>query len=88
MKKVVFIACSIVLLFGTKIQAQTSKEKLSKTDKPMTKETIYQFKVEDLSGDTFDFAGTDFESWAKEIGFKKVTILFLAGESSAVFVKK
>ncbi|URC11355.1 MULTISPECIES: glutathione peroxidase [unclassified Flavobacterium] len=56
MKKVVFIACSIVLLFGTKIQAQTSKEKLSKTDKPMTKETIYQFKVEDLSGDTFDFA--------------------------------
>ncbi|CAA9199473.1 glutathione peroxidase [Flavobacterium collinsii] len=56
MKKVLFIACSVVLLFGTKIQAQTSKEKLSKTDKTMAKETIYQFKVEDLSGDTFDFA--------------------------------
>ncbi|MFH6989745.1 glutathione peroxidase [Flavobacterium collinsii] len=56
MKKVLFITCSVVLLFGTKIQAQTSKEKLSKTDKTMAKETIYQFKVEDLSGDTFDFA--------------------------------
>ncbi|MFW0735909.1 MULTISPECIES: glutathione peroxidase [unclassified Flavobacterium] len=56
MKKVVFIVCSVVLLFGTNTQAQTSKEKLSKTDKTMAKETIYQFKVEDLSGDTFDFA--------------------------------
>ncbi|SHL46549.1 glutathione peroxidase [Flavobacterium chilense] len=56
MKKIAFIACSLVLLAGTQIQAQTSKNKLSKTDKVMAKETIYQFKVEDLSGDTFDFA--------------------------------
>ena len=56
MKKVVFIACSFVFLLSTQIQAQTSKEKLSKKDKTMAKETIYQFKVEDLSGDTFDFA--------------------------------
>lgn len=56
MKKVLFIACSFVFLLSTQIQAQTSKEKLSKKDKTMAKETIYQFKVEDLSGDTFDFA--------------------------------
>jgi len=56
MKKIAFIACSIVLLVSTQIQAQTSKSKLSKKDNVMAKETIYQFKVEDLSGDTFDFA--------------------------------
>lgn len=56
MKKIVFIACSIVFLLSTQSQAQTSKSKLSKTDKVMAKENIYQFKVQDLSGDTFDFA--------------------------------
>jgi len=56
MKKITFIACSIVLIVSTQIQAQTKKSKVSKTDNAMTKETIYQFKVEDLSGDTFDFA--------------------------------
>jgi glutathione peroxidase len=56
MKKIVFIACSVVLLLSSQLQAQTSKSKLSKTDKVMAKETIYQFKVKDLSGDTFDFA--------------------------------
>jgi glutathione peroxidase len=56
MKKIVFIACSVVFLLSTQVQAQTSKNKLSKTDKTMAKENIYQFKVQDLSGDTFDFA--------------------------------
>ncbi|OXE95741.1 glutathione peroxidase [Flavobacterium araucananum] len=56
MKKIVFIACSVVFLLSTQLQAQTSKNKLSKTDKVMAKENIYQFKVQDLSGDTFDFA--------------------------------
>jgi glutathione peroxidase len=56
MKKITFIACSIVLIVSTQIQAQTKKSKVSKSDNAMTKETIYQFKVEDLSGDTFDFA--------------------------------
>lgn len=56
MKKIVFITCSIIFLLGTQAQAQTSKNKLSKTDKVMAKENIYQFKVQDLSGDTFDFA--------------------------------
>lgn len=56
MKKIVFIACSVVFLLATQLQAQTSKSKLSKKDNVMAKETIYQFKVKDLSGDTFDFA--------------------------------
>ncbi|MCC9065245.1 glutathione peroxidase [Flavobacterium piscisymbiosum] len=56
MKKIAFIACSIILLLSSQAQAQTSKSKISKTDKAMAKENIYQFKVQDLSGDTFDFA--------------------------------
>ncbi|QDW21903.1 glutathione peroxidase [Flavobacterium sp. KBS0721] len=56
MKKIAFIACSFILLLSSQAQAQTSKNKLSKTDKTMAKENIYQFKVQDLSGDTFDFA--------------------------------
>ncbi|WP_035643641.1 glutathione peroxidase [Flavobacterium sp. ASV13] len=55
MKKIVFIACSVAFLFASQVQAQTSNKK-SKTEKAMAKETIYQFKVEDLSGKTFDFA--------------------------------
>lgn len=56
MKKIAFIACSLVLFVSAQVQAQTSKNKISKTDKAMAKENIYQFKVQDLSGDTFDFA--------------------------------
>ncbi|SFE06058.1 glutathione peroxidase [Flavobacterium phragmitis] len=56
MKKILLILFGAALLFGAQANAQTSKNKLSKTDKAMAKETIYQFKVEDLSGDTFDFA--------------------------------
>ena len=56
MKKKLFIACSAIFFLSAQADAQTSKNKLSKSDKAMAKETIYQFKVEDLSGDTFDFA--------------------------------
>jgi len=56
MKKIAFIACSVIFFLSSQLQAQTSKTKVSKTDKVMTKETIYQFKVTDLSGDPFDFA--------------------------------
>jgi glutathione peroxidase len=56
MKKITFIVCSIVCLLGTQLEAQTKTSKLSKKDKVMAKETIYQFKVEDLSGNPFDFA--------------------------------
>ena len=56
MKKIVIMAYGALLLFSCQNQAQTNKTKTPKTDKVMTKETIYQFKVEDLSGNSFDFA--------------------------------
>jgi glutathione peroxidase len=56
MKKITFIVCSLFCLLGTQLEAQTKTSKLSKKDKVMAKETIYQFKVEDLSGNPFDFA--------------------------------
>ena len=56
MKKILFILFGAVALSATGLNAQTSTNKLSKKDKTMAKETIYQFKVEDLSGDIFDFA--------------------------------
>jgi len=55
MNRIVFIVCSAVFLMTAQLQAQTSINK-SKTEKVMGKQTIYQFKVEDLSGNTFDFA--------------------------------
>jgi len=56
MKKILIMAYGALLLFSCQNQAQTNKTKTPKTDKVMTKETIYQFKVEDLSGNSFDFA--------------------------------
>jgi glutathione peroxidase len=51
MKNLLFIACGVFLFWGCKGQ-----NKPAKTDVIMEKQTIYQFKVEDLSGKTFDFA--------------------------------
>ena len=55
MNRIAFLVCSVVFLVTAQLQAQTSINK-SKTEKIMEKQTIYQFKVEDLSGNTFDFA--------------------------------
>lgn len=51
MKKVLIIACGIFLFWSCKGQNNPAKN-----DVAMEKQTIYQFKVEDLSGETFDFA--------------------------------
>jgi glutathione peroxidase len=56
MKKLLFIACGTMLLFSCQNQAQTNKSKSDKIGNVMAKETIYQYKVKDLSGDTFDFS--------------------------------
>lgn len=56
MKKILLMLFGAAVLSATGLNAQTNTNKLSKKDKAMAKETIYQFKVEDLSGDTFDFA--------------------------------
>jgi len=53
MKRIIFVVCAAAILMTSQIHAQMSK---SKTEKTMSKETIYQFKVEDLSGNQFDFA--------------------------------
>ena len=51
-----FITCGLLLLFSCQNYAQV-KPKTSKTTKSKTMEaTIYQFKTEDLSGDSFDFS--------------------------------
>ncbi|MBZ4040779.1 glutathione peroxidase [Flavobacterium hibisci] len=55
MNKIAFLVFSAVFLIAAQVQAQTSIKK-SNTEKIMGKQTIYQFKVQDLSGDTFDFS--------------------------------
>lgn len=34
-------------------------------------------------GDAFDFTGADFDSWCKEVGFKRTEVIHLAGPASA-----
>ncbi|RED27202.1 glutathione peroxidase [Flavobacterium cutihirudinis] len=54
MNKIAFLVCSALFMMASQVHAQTSNK--PKTEKVMSKGTIYQFKVEDLSGNTFDFA--------------------------------
>jgi glutathione peroxidase len=51
MKKALIIVCGVFLFWNCQGQTKTPK-----TDAIMPKQTIYQFKVNDLSGKTFDFA--------------------------------
>ena len=51
MKKVLIIICGVFLFWSCQGQ-----NKPAKNEATMEKQTIYQFKVEDLSGKTFDFA--------------------------------
>lgn len=58
MKKLTIITCSMLLFLSCQNNAQTkSADNKSKTENKTTmKQSIYQFKTEDLSGNTFDFA--------------------------------
>jgi len=57
MKNFAMLACGVMMLFSCQNQAQTSKKETVKSNtKKMAAENIYQFKVQDLYGDTFDFA--------------------------------
>jgi len=51
MKNLLIIACGIFLFMSTQSQGQNKPSKTT-----MQTQTIYQFKVEDLSGKKFDFA--------------------------------
>ena len=57
MKNLLLIASCALFMFSCQNQAQSkeSKTNMSATA-AVAKENIYQFKVQDLSGDTFDFA--------------------------------
>lgn len=56
MKNLVYIATCALMLFSCQNQAQPQKSENKMSTPLVTKETIYQFKVEDLSGKTFDFS--------------------------------
>jgi glutathione peroxidase len=56
MKNLLGISSCIIMLFSCQNQAQSKKSDNNKKETPMNKETIYQFKVEDLSGNVFDFS--------------------------------
>ena len=53
--KLAALTCCIALLFSCQNKAQTTMETITNSSEPMTTQSIYQFKVEDLSGNTFDF---------------------------------
>lgn len=57
MKNLLLIASCALFMFSCQNQAQSKKSKTNMSaTATVAKENIYQFKVEDLSGDTFDFA--------------------------------
>lgn len=56
MKNLLFLMSCVVLLLSCKNQAQTNKTNSSTKSTVMTKQSIHQFKVKDLSGNEFDFA--------------------------------
>lgn len=57
MKNLILLTVGLLmLLFTFEGQAQTTKPKNTKKTKIMDSQTIYQFKVKDLNGETFDFS--------------------------------
>ncbi|MCL6462690.1 glutathione peroxidase [Flavobacterium micromati] len=56
MKNIIAMASCALFLFSCQNQAQPKKSDNNMSAENVVKETIYQYKVEDLSGDTFDFA--------------------------------
>jgi glutathione peroxidase len=56
MKKITLLVLSLSLFTSCKNQAQETPVALISNTETMTKETIYSFKVKDLSGNEFDFA--------------------------------
>ena len=54
--KLAALTCCIALLFSCQNKAQNAMSSTNNTPVTMTKQSIHQFKVTDLSGNTFDFA--------------------------------
>ncbi|WP_294822546.1 glutathione peroxidase [uncultured Flavobacterium sp.] len=55
MMKNITLACGMLLFFSCKNQEQVKTDKATEKIKSMEKETIYQYKVKDLTGKEFDF---------------------------------
>jgi len=76
MKKILIIM-GFCMLYSCKNQAQDSIEPQPLNTTPMTKETIYLYKVNDLSGNEFDFASLKGKkilivNTASKCGFRKI----------------
>lgn len=56
MKKITLLLMALSIFTSCKNEAQETPVKLTSKTEVMTKETIYSFKVKDLSGKEFDFA--------------------------------
>ena len=56
MKTPFLLFLALTALYSCQNQAQQKVMQQNNTIVPMTKETIYQFKLEDLTGNTFDFS--------------------------------
>ena len=56
MKKIVLSLCMALALLSGNAEAQSKKSDKVKKEKTMDTKSIYQFKVEDLSGEIFDFS--------------------------------
>lgn len=54
--KLITLTCCFALLFSCQNKAQSTMATTTNTSRSMTTQSIYEFKVEDLSGNTFDFA--------------------------------
>lgn len=54
--KLAALTCCIALLFSCQNKAQNAMSSNTNSSVTMTKQSIHQFKVTDLSGNTFDFA--------------------------------
>lgn len=56
MKKILYIFSLSALFFSCQNQAQNQQKVANVNQTTMSKQNIYQFKVEDLEGNTFDFS--------------------------------
>jgi glutathione peroxidase len=56
MKNSLVLFLAITSLWSCQNQAQKAQKTQLKSETPMTKETIYQFKITDLEGNDFDFS--------------------------------
>ncbi len=54
----------------------------------LAKDKILASEVQLETAEGFDFTGDNFDSWAKEIGFREMTIMPLTGPSSVAIAIK